>query len=773
MLFASSSYAIYLLAIFFMFVVLRARTPVALLARALLLLVLGDIVYLLLSRNVHSLWDPVGGLLMTGLGADGDALRSPVAYGIGAVLFVATTLGGWFGAAALERPRARAAIAAGSAFVLVVAAVVLPLCVHTGHLDELSAALASGGHLIYLAFLGLAIGAALSPQGRVLGRMLILFLVSAIFYHAWAAGMVGAYRYLLLLILGTIVLDFYLALWLSRMQTESGRRVLLLISLVSNLGALALFKYFDFFISSANTGAGWLGYELTVKPFALILPAGISFHTFQSLSYTIDVYRRRIEPTHSVVHFATFVLFFPQLVAGPIVRAEQFMPQLEREPLVDAAWANRAARGMFRIMLGLFKKLALADFLARLHTDRVFAEPSLFSGLEVLMAVYGYAFQIYLDFSAYSDIAIGSGTLLGYDFPENFRTPYRSANLQEFWRRWHMTLSTWLRDYLYIPLGGSRRHTYRNLAITMLLGGLWHGGSWNFVLWGALHGGGLGVTRVFQRMAERQPARALKVALGALAGGILLLGLHLVLSAQLTRLGSALPVGPFWIHVLLAWLYLTPGWAAVTAWLSLERADAGADAVSDEAAAAAEHERAGLPASPQLGFVATALRMAFLSVTVVGLWAVHEGHREAWMALLAGWMLLACAADVADHQPSFDVGLRWLGRAVRRATAIVLTFNYVCFAWVFFRATTLDGARAVFTQIAGGATDAVNLSAPFLLVLATAACAHWFPPGTYRWLRERFVWLHPVARGVVLAAGALALRELSSPIVVPFIYFQF
>jgi D-alanyl-lipoteichoic acid acyltransferase DltB (MBOAT superfamily) len=217
------------------------------------------------------------------------------------------------------------------------------------------------------------------------------------------------------------------------------------------------------------------------------------------MSYTIDVWRGEMAPADRYLDYLLFVCFFPHLVAGPIVRPYQMLPQLAAEPRVDPAMQ---ARGLLRIATGLAKKIVIGDFLAQAIVNRVFATPERFSALEVLLAVYAYAVQIYVDFSGYSDVAIGSAALFGYELPENFAAPYVSKNLQEFWRRWHISLSSWLRDYLYKPLGGSRGSaaaTYRNLMITMVLGGLWHGASWNFVIWGALHGGALAGTRMWQR----------------------------------------------------------------------------------------------------------------------------------------------------------------------------------------------------------------------------------------------------------------------------------
>ena len=239
---------------------------------------------------------------------------------------------------------------------------------------------------------------------------------------------------------------------------------------------------------------GSLGFNLSIEPLRIILPVGISFYTFQTMSYSIDIYRNNLKPTKSLLDFALFVGFFPQLVAGPIVRAKDFLQQLStnnREPV-------QTGRATKLILGGLFKKIVIADLLATEIVDGVFRNPAGSTGLETLIGIYGYALQIYGDFSGYSDIAIGIALLLGFQFSDNFNQPYRALSLQDFWRRWHISLSSWLRDYLYIGLGGNRKgkaKTYRNLLLTMLLGGLWHGAAWTFVAWGLLHGGGLAIER--------------------------------------------------------------------------------------------------------------------------------------------------------------------------------------------------------------------------------------------------------------------------------------
>lgn len=280
----------------------------------------------------------------------------------------------------------------------------------------------------------------------------------------------------------------------------SANRLLLALSLCVDLGLLAYFKYTNFF--------GTLWASITGGTFSILdifLPVGISFFTFQSMSYTIDVYRGQLRPLNSLLDYAFYVSFFPQLVAGPIVRARDFIPQI-RQPLMVTN--EMFGRGVFLIVAGLFKKAVISDYISVNFVERVFAQPDLYSGLENLLAVYGYTLQIYCDFSGYSDMAIGIALLLGFQFPKNFDSPYKSKSITEFWRRWHISLSSWLKDYLYISLGGNRHGKFRqylNLLITMLLGGLWHGASLNFVVWGGFHGLMLVFDKLFNaRFLQRQ-----------------------------------------------------------------------------------------------------------------------------------------------------------------------------------------------------------------------------------------------------------------------------
>lgn len=322
-------------------------------------------------------------------------------------------------------------------------------------------------------------------------RKLWLLCASYFFYGYWD------YRFLALILFCTTV-DFFTARSLERTEDPGRRRLLIATSIVTNLSVLGFFKYFNFFIDSASALAVALGWEVALPSLRVLLPVGISFFTFQSMSYTVDVYRRELRARKSFLDFALFVSFFPQLVAGPIVRARDFIPQLDsirRFAEVDVR------RALVLFAVGYFKKACVADNVAA-AIDPLFSDPERYSAGSRALGAVLYSVQIFSDFSGYTDMAIGVAALFGYSLTKNFDAPYFSKNIQEFWQRWHMSLSTWLRDYLYIPLGGSRgsaMRTYRNLVLTMLLGGLWHGANWTFVLWGALHGLALVVHRVFFR----------------------------------------------------------------------------------------------------------------------------------------------------------------------------------------------------------------------------------------------------------------------------------
>jgi D-alanyl-lipoteichoic acid acyltransferase DltB (MBOAT superfamily) len=322
-------------------------------------------------------------------------------------------------------------------------------------------------------------------------RKIILLVASWIFYGAWD------WRFVTLLI-ASGVLNWGTARLISQSSAAGRRRALLAAGIVINLGVLAGFKYYGFFLGQVAEVLKLLGWQRDLPLIEVILPVGLSFFTFQGVSYLVDVFKGKCAPT-SLLNVTLLMSFFAHLVAGPIVRGADLIPQFERSPDLSR---EAASLGMLMIIWGLFKKAVLASELATGLVDPVFFDPGAHSAIDLIAATFGYAVQIYADFSAYSDMAIGLAALLGYRFPRNFDQPYRSVSLQDFWRRWHISLSSWLRDYLYIPLGGSRGGVWficRNLMITMLLGGLWHGAAWKFVTWGALHGAALCVERIWAR----------------------------------------------------------------------------------------------------------------------------------------------------------------------------------------------------------------------------------------------------------------------------------
>jgi alginate O-acetyltransferase complex protein AlgI len=319
-----------------------------------------------------------------------------------------------------------------------------------------------------------------------LARKLTVLSASCVFYAWWD------WRFLGLLATVTLV-DYYVSHFLFTAKSEKKRKILLWVSIVTNLGFLGVFKYFNFFTQTLDLLAQTWGWR--VGTLNIILPIGISFYTFETLSYVIDVYRRVTLPAKSLLDYAIFITFFPRLVAGPIMRASQFLPQLERGIQLNFPGLVNGAQLFLR---GMLKKMVIADNVA-VMVDQVFQAPGVFSSPTVWLGVAAYSVQILYDFWGYTDMACGIGKMLGIELPINFNLPYTAQSISEFWTRWHISLSTWLRDYLYISLGGNRRgkvRTYLNLMITMLLGGLWHGASWNFVLWGGLHGLYLAVERM-------------------------------------------------------------------------------------------------------------------------------------------------------------------------------------------------------------------------------------------------------------------------------------
>ncbi len=335
------------------------------------------------------------------------------------------------------------------------------------------------------------VAAAMAPlRHRHQARKRILVLASYVFYAQWNS------RFCLLLAFSSAV-TFAAGLLIDASPAKTARKRIAAAAVALHLGVLGTFKYFDFFVGSVNDLAHRLGLSHELPFVEIILPVGISFFTFHGISYVVDVYRGDVAVCRRLTDMLLYLSFFPQLVAGPIVRASFFLPQLYNPPREDLALGPP----LMLILGGLFKKVVVANYLATDLVDPVFFDPASFGALDLTLAAYGYAIQIYCDFSAYSDMAIGLAALLGYRFPPNFNQPYRAASLREFWRRWHVSLSSWLRDYLYKPLGGSRGGrwlTARNLMVTMLLGGVWHGAAWKFVAWGALHGAGLVAERALQ-----------------------------------------------------------------------------------------------------------------------------------------------------------------------------------------------------------------------------------------------------------------------------------
>jgi alginate O-acetyltransferase complex protein AlgI len=449
--------------------------------------------------------------------------------------------------------------------------------------------------------------------GRTKLRIVALIASSCFFYCLGG-------RWALLLLVGVSLVDFTTTRFMT--TATRARRLLLFISLTIDLGALCFFKYANFLIESAREGLALLGVS---APAALniIAPLGISFFVFQSVAYVVDVYRRDAEPAENYLEYLAFVSFFPTIVAGPILRARQLLPQLRERVSLDPVLGGQA---LFLIATGLTKKIAIADYISANLVDRVFDFPERFSSLEVLAAIYGYAVQIYADFSGYSDIAIGSAMLLGYTLPENFNSPYRARNLPDFWRRWHISLSTWLRDYVFFAVAGRRaRNTpllYLGLIVTMLIGGLWHGAAWTFVIWGLLHGVGLAAYRSFESLRKTRAA----------------------------------------------------------------------------------------------------------------------GRRPSRFSLVF---------------------------------STVVTFHFVCFAWIFFRSETVDRAVGILSGLSRLTVDTSNLSAPLLIVISIGLLAQLLPPKLHEGIRDGFVRLPAIAQACAIFLLAIGLYLVASSDVAPFIYARF
>ena len=345
-----------------------------------------------------------------------------------------------------------------------------------------------------------------------MARIVYVILFSLYFYYK-SSGI-----YFLLLVFASVS-DYWIAHAIYKVRTQRAKYWLVGLSVLVNLGMLGYFKYTNFLIEIANNlfGQGFLNFQ------NIFLPVGISFFVFQSMSYTIDICRGQLKPLNNWADYLFYLSFFPQLVAGPIVRAKDFIPQIRQNPL--RVTREMFGMGVFLILIGLFKKAVISDYISLNFVDRIFDEPLLYTGFECLAGIYGYALQIYCDFSGYSDMAIGIALLLGFHFPKNFDAPYKSATITEFWRRWHISLSSWLRDYLYISLGGNRKgrlRTYGNLLLTMLLGGLWHGAAVRFILWGGLHGVALALHKLWLARVPGAKVRGCEMHWWSRAAGIFL-----------------------------------------------------------------------------------------------------------------------------------------------------------------------------------------------------------------------------------------------------------
>ena len=468
----------------------------------------------------------------------------------------------------------------------------------------------------YYAFLIAVFFAYWAIAGRLRLRVVFLIGVSSFFYLLTGGRA-------LWLLMAISLIDFTTTRLMARQTTQARRKLLLYVSLTVDIGALCVFKYANFFIESAASGLSLFGIKAEAMNLSLLVPVGISFFVFQSFAYVIDVYRKDSEPAHSYLDYLAFVSFFPTIIAGPILRARQLLPHLRAPLSLDAASGGQA---MFLIAMGLIKKIAIADYLRANLVDRVFDFPERFSSLEVMAAVYGYALQIYADFSGYSDIAIGSALLLGFTLPDNFNAPYRAKDLPEFWRRWHITLSTWLRDYVFFSFVSRRARSstslYCGLVVTMLIGGLWHGPAWTFVLWGLMHGLGLAAVRGF----------------------------------------------------------------------------------------AAFRKRFQRPASNS----------------------------------------------------------RWAD-----AASIFITFHFVCFAWIWFRADSLDQAASMLNQLTALTADTTNLPLPVILLIAIGLATQWMPGNLLNAARSGFARLPAYAQASALALLAVGLYSVASSDVAPFIYTRF
>jgi D-alanyl-lipoteichoic acid acyltransferase DltB (MBOAT superfamily) len=330
-------------------------------------------------------------------------------------------------------------------------------------------------------------------------KMVVFIVIFSLYFYYKSSGL------FFLMLIATSFIDWGISWCIAKSSRRGVRKAWMWLSILISLSILGYFKYANFFLWNWNQMV-----QGNFQPLDIILPVGISFYTFQSISYVVDVYKERIAPTRNWLDYLFFLSFFPALVAGPIVRADYFLPQLEKN---ERATSEMIWTGLWLIIIGIIKKALIADYIAQ-YNDLIFNDPALYTGVQTLMGVLGYTMQIYCDFSGYSDMAIGLALIMGFRLGINFNAPYQSRNLTEFWRRWHISLSSWLRDYLYIPLGGNRKgvfRTYLNNFLTMLIGGLWHGAAWKFIFWGAMHGVGLAVHKASLPLLKRIPDNFLTI----------------------------------------------------------------------------------------------------------------------------------------------------------------------------------------------------------------------------------------------------------------------
>jgi alginate O-acetyltransferase complex protein AlgI len=407
----------------------------------------------------------------------------------------------------------------------------------------------------YLVFLGLAFALYWAVHRHRVARLSVLLVASLFFYMVWTPFPV-------LVFFACAAVDHLIVRGLARAKSSGLRKALVATSVVSNVGLLTTFKYADMFRETARTLLAPLGVAVREEPLGLLLPIGLSFLCFQAISYVVDVYRGKASAEHSYFEHLLYLLFFPRVVSGPIVRASALLERFRDVPTLTPEAGGQA---LFRIAVGLVKKLVIADVLGSGLVDPVFADPEAYTSAECLMAAVAYTFELYFDFSGYSDIAIGAAALFGFKLPENFNRPYLAKNLFEFWNRWHMSLSSWLRDYLYIPLGGNRCSKPRvlfNLMMVMVLGGLWHGADWRFAVWGAVHGVALCITRIWWWMRGGRPESEGAGVLGVVGTGLAMLSTFtvVVLTRVVFRAPSMTSAGEFYERMLL----FLPGLANVS-----------------------------------------------------------------------------------------------------------------------------------------------------------------------------------------------------------------